>query len=127
KVSDRTAGLIDLAPTILNLLGERPPSFWQGLDLLGSRSRRHNYSIVMWRNFKIGRRTGKRHYIYDVIKNRLQVFDMDVDPLEKDDISDTVAPEEIDKTKLEIGVWKKEQDRFLNQRQSDFIASGNMN
>ena len=127
KVSDRTAGLIDLAPTILNLLGERPPSSWQGLNLLGSHSRRHNYSLVMWRNFKIGRRTGRRHYIYDVVRNRLQVFDMEVDPLEMHDISDTVAPEEIEKTKLEIGVWKKEQDQYLNQRHSDFLASGTVN
>ena len=115
KVTDRTAGLIDLAPTILNLLGERPPSSWQGLNLLGSRSRRHNYSLVVWRNFKIGRHTGKRHYIYDVVRNRLQVFDMEVDALETHDIGDTITPEEIEKTKLEIGVWKKEQDQYLKR------------
>lgn len=108
KLSDRTAGLIDLAPTILHLLGERPPSSWQGLDLLGGRSRRYNYSFIPWGNLKISYRTDKRRYIYDVVKNRLQVFDMKVDPLEMQDIGDTVAPEEIEKIKLEIGVLEKE-------------------
>jgi arylsulfatase A-like enzyme len=127
KVSHRSAGLIDLAPTILGLLGERSPNSWQGLDLLGSRSRKYNYSFVTWGNYKISLRTHERRYIYDVVKNRVQVFDTKVDPLEMQDISDTVAPEEIEKIKLGIGVWKKKQDQYLNQHNSDFLMSADMN
>jgi arylsulfatase A-like enzyme len=126
KVSDRNAGLIDLAPTILGLLGERSPSSWQGLDLLGSRSRRYNYSFVTWANFKISLRTHERRYIYDVAKDRVQVFDTRVDPLEMQDIGDTVAPEEIEKIKLEIGAWKNKQDQYLNQHNSDVTVSDTM-
>jgi arylsulfatase A-like enzyme len=127
KISHRNAALIDLAPTILGLLGERSPSSWQGLDLLGSRSRRYNYSFVTWGNFKISLRTPERSYIYDVAKNRVQVFDRRVDPLEMQDIGDTVAPEEIEKIKLQIGVWKNKQDQYLNQHKSDFLVSDAMN
>jgi lipoteichoic acid synthase len=127
KVSPRTAGLIDLAPTILGLLGERSPSSWQGVDLLGSRSRRYNYSFVTWSNFKISLRTQERSYIYDVVNNRVQVFDRKVDALEMQDMGHTVAPEEIEKIKLEIRDWKEKQDHYLNQHNSDSLVSDAMN
>ena len=127
KISPRTAGLIDLAPTILGLLGERSPSSWQGADLLGSRSRRYNYSFVTWNNFKISLRTQERSYIYDVANNRVQIFDRRADALEMQDIGDTVAPEEIEKIKLEIGDWKEKQDQYLNQHNSDSLVSDAMN
>ncbi len=119
KVSHRTAALIDLAPTILSVLGERPPNSWEGVDLLGSRSRRYNFSFVTAGNFKISLRTQERSYIYDVVKNRVQVFDRRVDPLEMQDIGDTVTPEEIEKIKLEIGDWKEKQDQYFIQHNSD--------
>jgi arylsulfatase A-like enzyme len=127
EVSDRTAGLIDLAPTILGLLGESSPNSWQGADLLGSRSRRYNYSFVAWINLKISLRTQDRSFIYDVAKNRVQVFDRRVDALETQDIGDTVAPGQIEKIKLEIEYWKEKQDQYLNQHSSGSLVSDAMN
>jgi hypothetical protein len=43
---------------------------------------------------------------------------MRFDPLEMRDIANTVGPEEIEKIKLEIGIWKKKQDQYVNQQGS---------
>ena len=43
------------------------------------------------------------------------------------DIGDTVAPEEIEKIKVEIGDWKEKQDQYLNQHNSDSLVSDAMN
>jgi lipoteichoic acid synthase len=127
KVSHRNAGLIDVAPTVFALLGEPSPNSWQGLDLLGARSRKYNFSFVPWNNLKISLRTHEKRYIYDLINDRVQVFDMKVDPLETQDIGSTIAPDELEKIKLEITDWKQKQDQYLKQQNSDLSMSDDMN
>jgi phosphoglycerol transferase MdoB-like AlkP superfamily enzyme len=115
KVSRKSAGLIDIAPTILGLLGEKSPGSWQGLDLLSKASRKYNFSFVPWGNFKISYRAGDKRYIYDLAKDRVQAFDLEADPFEMQDIADTLTPIEIEEVKLRAEVFKRKQDQFLSQ------------
>jgi arylsulfatase A-like enzyme len=115
KVAHKNAGLIDVAPTILKLLDEKAPESWQGIDLLGGSSRKYNFSFAPSGNFKIGYRTGNKHYIYDVLKNRVEAFDLAMDPGEMQDIAGRLTPEEIKEVKSRTAAFKSKQDQFLAQ------------
>jgi lipoteichoic acid synthase len=122
KLSHKNAGLIDVAPTILSLLGEKSPDPWQGIDLLSTSSRKYNFSFAPWGNFNIGYRVGNKRYIYDVLKDRIQAFDLEIDPREMQDIADTLTPAQIQEVKFRAAVFKSKQDQFFAQYDTGPLA-----
>ena len=71
--------LIDVAPTIVDLIGGIPPAAWQGRSALDGRPRTAffftDYSLRL-----LGRRDGRFKTIYDLDSGRIRRFDMEVDP-----------------------------------------------
>jgi phosphoglycerol transferase MdoB-like AlkP superfamily enzyme len=84
----RTASLVDVAPTVLDLMGLESPSGFQGASLLAPTPRMAlfftDYSLGL-----LGLRDGCTKYIYEMESDRSRMFDVCRDPDERDDIAST--------------------------------------
>jgi hypothetical protein len=82
----RVASLVDLAPTVLDLLGLPAPDEYQGRSLLGGEARMAlfctDYSLGL-----VGLRDGRWKMIHELDSGRSQLFDLEADPQEKCDLS----------------------------------------
>jgi hypothetical protein len=82
----RVASLVDVAPTVLDLLGLPIPAEYQGRSLLGGESRMAlfctDYSLGL-----LGLRDGRWKMIHETDSGRSQLFDLAADPDEKCDLS----------------------------------------
>ncbi|MFI5309743.1 MAG: sulfatase [Gemmatimonadales bacterium] len=91
----RTASLIDVAPTMLDLLGIRPPATFDGTTLLNAHARMAlfftDYSLGL-----LGLRDGCTKYIHELESDRSTMFDLCRDPEERTDL----APEFGDRAAL---------------------------
>jgi arylsulfatase A-like enzyme len=81
----RTASLVDVAPTVLDLLGLDAPASFQGTSLLVPEPRMAlfftDYSLGL-----LGLRDGCMKYIYEIESTRSRMFDVCRDPDERTDI-----------------------------------------
>jgi hypothetical protein len=83
----RVASLVDLAPTVLDLLGQPIPGEYQGRSLLSAEPRMAlfctDYSLGL-----LGLRDGRWKMIHELDSGRSQLFDLRADPEEKNDLSE---------------------------------------
>jgi phosphoglycerol transferase MdoB-like AlkP superfamily enzyme len=82
----RTASVIDIAPTILDLLGLPTVAAYQGASLLAPRDRMalfYTDYALGW----LGLRDGCWKYLFEVESRRSKLFDLCVDPNETNDLS----------------------------------------
>ena len=83
---NRTASLVDVAPTVLDLMGLDSPHSFQGASLLAPEQRMAlfftDYSLGL-----LGLRDGCTKYIYEMESGRSRMFDLCRDPDERVDIS----------------------------------------
>jgi len=81
---DRTlGGIVDLAPTILDVLGKRPPAAWQGRSLFATDRAPRTYFAAGHRDMLTGFREGKRKVHYNATRDVLEIFDLEADPGER--------------------------------------------
>jgi arylsulfatase A-like enzyme len=80
---ETVGGLIDVAPTILHVLGVPPPGGWQGESLYDVGRNPRVYFFSPWSDYLFGYREGDRKYIFNASKNRVEAYDLRADPLEK--------------------------------------------
>lgn len=80
------ASLLDVAPTVLDLLGNRAPAAFQGETLLDGRARAAlfftDYSLGL-----LGLRDGCTKYIHEIESGRSKLFDVCRDPEERTDLT----------------------------------------
>jgi arylsulfatase A-like enzyme len=83
---NRVASLLDVAPTVLDLLGLPMPDEYQGRSLLSAEPRMAlfctDYSLGL-----VGLRDGRWKMIHELDSGRSQLFDLETDPDEKRDLS----------------------------------------
>jgi phosphoglycerol transferase MdoB-like AlkP superfamily enzyme len=99
----RVASLVDLMPTILDLLGEDVPRNLEGRSLLQGPERLAlfctDYSLGL-----LGLRDGRWKMIHELETGRSRLFDLLVDPDEKDDLADR-HPERVDAYREHLEAW----------------------
>jgi lipoteichoic acid synthase len=83
---ENVTSLVDITPTVLDLLGMPLPTGYQGKTALDSEARMAlffaDYSLGL-----LGLRDGRYKFIYDLGSGRSRMFDLASDPAEKTDIS----------------------------------------
>ena len=72
-------GLMDIAPTVLDLLGDSLPAQWQGRSLFDPERPDRVYLFGPYSGL-FGLREGSRKFIYDPIGNEDQLYDLSIGP-----------------------------------------------
>lgn len=107
----RTASLVDAAPTVLDFLGLEPPACYQGRSLLENASPMAlfftDYSLGL-----LGLRDGQWKFIYEIDSGRSKLWDLDVDPGERNDLS-AAYPERVAWYRRHLLGWSEAQKKYV--------------
>jgi lipoteichoic acid synthase len=81
--SDVLAGVSDLSPTVLDLLGFATPATWQGRSLFAEGRTDAVLLFAPWNGFQVGFRQGQRKFIHNAQSGENWLFDLATDPGEQ--------------------------------------------
>ncbi len=109
-------GVIDVAPTVLDVLGIPFPEGWQGRSLLRERKRKRIYFFSPWSHMLFGFREGNMKYIYHMREDRSRVYDLAADPHEKKNIISSLSRRDRDDIKRKLAAWAQYQARLMEER-----------
>ena len=103
-------GLVDIAPTVLDLLGDSLPAQWQGRSLFDPERPDRVYLFGPYSGL-FGLREGSRKFIYDPIGNEDQLYDLSTDPHERVNIAAN-DPETVQEARERLAAWVQYLERF---------------
>jgi arylsulfatase A-like enzyme len=111
---DRIGRQIDIAPTILGLLGYDEPPQWQGVSLFADNPPERAYLFSTSGNFSLGFVESSFKYIHDFDRNSDELYDLAHDPAETHDLSfDSERQAQLSRDRLRVDAWLSYQDRYL--------------
>ncbi|MEO5759599.1 MAG: sulfatase-like hydrolase/transferase [Mesorhizobium sp.] len=96
EVTHAVGGIIDIAPTIFDILGLSLPNPWQGRSLFSKQRPNKTFFFIPWSGFQFGYREDNRKVLFNATTGRIEEYDLAADPEEKvnlvkDDASDHSA------------------------------------
>ncbi len=103
---------IDIAPTLLHVLGHPAPAAWQGQSLLAPPDQPRAYFFSLGARFNFGLRDGQWKYHYKINSGIEELFDLTTDPQELTNL----APQHAERClhyRRKLGGWVSYQHRFL--------------
>jgi arylsulfatase A-like enzyme len=103
---------IDIAPTIVDLLGFEPPAAWQGRDLFDRDLDRRAYFFACGNELVVGLRDGDWKYHFYVDSGYEELFDVAADPRELKNLAQR-QPRRCAEYKRRVGGLVQYQRRFL--------------
>jgi lipoteichoic acid synthase len=106
-------GTIDLAPTVMDLLGYRLPAEWQGRSLFDPHRTGRVYLFGPYSGL-FGYRDGSRKLIYDAIADHAALYDLASDPRETINIAGS-HPAAVREGRERLAAWVQFQNRFYRQ------------
>jgi arylsulfatase A-like enzyme len=110
---------IDIAPTLLSLLGIPEPAQWQGMSLFQRLGRRRVYMFSGNGNYVLGLIDGNMKYIYDFNLDRAELYDLAADPYEHNNLSsDPAYATLMAREKLHLQAWTSFQNPYLRRLES---------
>lgn len=83
ETDDRIGGLIDIGPTIFDILGLKMPAEWQGHSLFSTNRPDRTFFFAPWRGVQFGYRVGDRKVIFNANAGTIEVYDLKADPGER--------------------------------------------
>ena len=101
---DRLAVTVDLAPTILDLLGLEAPDSWQGHSLFSENHRNGTIFFSPWNGFLTGFVEGHTKLIYNASTEEFELYDLSNDPLERKNLAPE-QPEAIPALREKLAQW----------------------
>ena len=116
---------IDIAPTILGLLGMTPPGGWQGTSLFSNA--RTNRAYLFASDAAWGLVDGRLKYIFDGKTQHYQVYDLATDPHERRDLA--ALPRYIEgagQARQRLAAWDSFQNKYFKERIQDFRAPASL-
>ena len=111
---DIAAEQIDLAPTLLDLLGYEIPAQWQGRSLFASKRTGRVYIFANLRRFRLGFAEGHLKYLYDCNTEQSELYALDSDPREQRNlINDPSYSSFVNRARQRMAAWLAFQDSYL--------------
>ena len=105
-------GMIDVAPTILDLLGGPAPASFQGRSLFDSDRMGRVYLYTPRSKVLFGYREGARKFIYDAGADATELYDLHTDPGESLNVAGR-SPGITLLGKQRLAAWVQYQQRFF--------------
>jgi arylsulfatase A-like enzyme len=87
ETNSTLGGIIDVAPTILDILGGSAPVSWQGRSLFDGDRTGRVYLFTSRSKVLFGYRDGSHKFIYDAGANAMEPYDLQSDPRESVNIA----------------------------------------
>jgi arylsulfatase A-like enzyme len=103
--SDRVGNHLDLLPTVLDLLGMTKPPRHQGSSLLRGYQPHMLYFYADWQRHYLGLRDAQWKFIYNVDRERHELFDLSKDPGEQDNLA-FLHPDQIEAYAQRVLRWE---------------------
>ena len=103
-------GLMDVAPTVLDLLGDPLPEAWQGRSLFDPGRPARVYLFGPYSGL-FGFREGSRKVIFDPIANETQLYDLSADPHETVNLAAN-HPQAVQEARERLAAWVQYLERF---------------
>lgn len=103
--SQAVAGQVDVAPTVLDVLGLAPPAEWEGRSLFAEDRPPRAYFYAANDHYLLGVREGDLKYVYDASRGRDQLFDLARDPDERENVA-AAHPEVCRRLRQRLAAWK---------------------
>jgi lipoteichoic acid synthase len=103
-------GTVDIAPTVLDLLGHALPAEWQGRSLFDLGRPNRVYLFGPYSGL-FALREGNRKFIYDPIANQDQLYDLSADPRESVNLAPG-HPEAAREARERLAAWVQYVDRY---------------
>jgi arylsulfatase A-like enzyme len=107
-------GLIDVGPTILDLLGLSSPGSWQGQSIFSAERPPRYYFFAPWSELLFGFREGNQKVIFNATRSAFEVYDLDRDPGERSNIA-AEHPALVSNAKHRLAAWVQFQQRLFAQ------------
>jgi lipoteichoic acid synthase len=105
-------GLIDIAPTIMEILGMPPSQQWQGRSLFSDHRSGRTYFFSPWSDYLFGYRDGNMKVLYNASRDRYEIYDLSRDAEERINVI-TNQPDQIGHGVSRLGGWVQYQDRLF--------------
>lgn len=103
-------GMVDIAPTILDVLGMKGAKEWQGQSLFSEYRNNRVYFFAPWSDYLFGYREGSTKFIFNASKNTTELYDLSRDPYETNNLS---AELETGISNQRLAAWIQYQDSFM--------------
>ncbi|MGH7848148.1 MAG: LTA synthase family protein [Candidatus Binatia bacterium] len=111
---EKIGGLIDIAPTIMELLQIPPADTWQGRSLFSPDRGQRTYFFAPYTRFLFGLRDENLKLILDGGSNNYEVYDLQGDPKEKTNLARKM-PEFVRQGEQRLAAWVQYQNRFFDK------------
>ncbi len=108
-------GMVDIAPTILDVLGLSMPGNWQGQSLFSTQRSGRTYFLAPWSGATFGYRDADRKYLFEAVSGKYEVYDLKQDPAELHNLASTLTPAELDLIQQRLAAWVQYQDRLIKK------------
>ncbi len=112
--SEAMGGSIDIAPTIMNVLGLPASDQWHGKSLFTGTKNDRVYFFAPWADYLFGYREGDRKYIYNATNGDTEIYDLNTDPQETKNIVGDL-PEQVQRCHQRLGAWIQYQNKFMEE------------
>ena len=103
--SDTVGSHVDLAPTVLDVLGVPAPAGWEGRSLFAEGRPPRAYFYAANDHYLLGVREGDLKYVYDASRGREQLYDLARDPDERENLA-AARPEICHRLRQRLAAWK---------------------
>jgi len=113
EIDSTLGGTIDIAPTVMDLLGYPLPGEWQGRSLF-SRSRYPRVYLFGPYSGLFGEREGKWKLVYNPIAGSAELYDLATDPNEQLNLA-FKYPEMVESGRDRLAAWVQFQNRFYRE------------
>jgi arylsulfatase A-like enzyme len=110
--SHEVGNLIDIAPTVLDILGVPPPATWQGRSLFSTDRPNRTYFFCPWYGFRFGYREANNKFIFDANSGTAELYDLSTDPQEMVNLA-TSKPEFVAESIEKLAGWVQYQNRLI--------------
>jgi lipoteichoic acid synthase len=105
-------GIVDIAPTVMDMLGLPPAPNWQGRSLFAHDRPQRTYFFTPLGELLFGYRDGNLKYIYNASQGSFEIYDLAKDPDEQQNLFD--GNPNLQNAILErLAAWVQYQDHFI--------------